>query len=162
MNPGGKDSPQQINVPPFTSTGGITPQQQTLANYTYGQDLGAQANLFGGSGTGMSTMATQGATGAKNTEAQQQGSMSDTDAEAMYKDYQNQVSAEEQSLQNDITLSNQNSAGGTSLASLASSLFGTGTNSTFGQAAAAGVGADTPNLTDSDFSGLTDAMVLGA
>jgi len=158
----GKDSPQQINVPAFTSTGGITPEQQTLANFTYGQDLTGQASLFGGSGTGMSTMATQGAEGAKNTEAQQIGGMSDVDQNAMYTDYKNQVAAEEQGLQNDITLSNQS---GSSLSSLAAgNLFGSGTASSLSGdltgAAAAGVGADTPALTDATFSGLSDAAVL--
>ena len=62
--------------------GGITPQQQALAQYGYGEDLLGQANLFGTSGTGMSTMATQGAEGAKNTEAMQEASMSDTDESA--------------------------------------------------------------------------------
>jgi hypothetical protein len=130
----GKDSPDQINIPPFLSTGGITPEQQTLADFTYGQDLTGQASLFGGSGTGMSTMATQGAEGAKNTEAQQIGGMSDVDQNAMYKDYQNQVQAEEQGLQNDITLSNQNSSSLSSLA--AGNLFGSGTASSLSGATA--------------------------
>lgn len=122
-----KDSPQQVNIPPFLSSGGITPQQQSLADFTYGQDLTGEASLFGGSGTGMSTMATQGAEGAANTKAQAMGGMSDADQNAMYTDYGNQVKAEEQALQNNITLDNQNSS---SLSGLASALgFGTGTSS---------------------------------
>jgi hypothetical protein len=35
-------------------------------------------------------------------------------------------------------------------------------NVAFTQAANAGIGSDTPNLTDADFNGLTDAQVLGA
>lgn len=132
----GKDGPQGINIPAFTSAGGITPEQQTLADFTYGQDLTGQASLFGGSGTGMSTMATQGAEGAKNAEALQTGGMSDADQNAMFKDYTNQVSAEEQQLQNDITLSNQNSSDLTGLAKAAGSLFGTGTNTNFAGATA--------------------------
>jgi hypothetical protein len=163
-NGGGKDSPNQINVPPFLSSGGITPEQSTLANYTLGQDLTGQASLFGGSGTGMSTMATQGATGAKNTEAEQIGAMSDTDQNAMYTDYQNQVKAEEQGLQNDITLGNQNASSLTSLAGAAGNLFGSGTASSLSGdlsgAAAAGVGSDAVSLTDADFAGLSDAAVL--
>ena len=131
---GGKGSPEQINVAPFTSSGGITPEQQALAGYTYGQDLTAQNTLFGGSGTGMSTMATQGATGAKSTEAQLQGSMSDADQEAMYTDYQNQLKAEEQGLQNDVTLSNANSSDLTALAKSAGTLFGSGTTSSLATA----------------------------
>jgi hypothetical protein len=130
----GKDSPQGINVPPFLSSGGITPEQQTLAEFTKGQDLTGQATAFGGEGLGMSTMATQGAEGAANTEAQAIGGMSDTDQNAMYTDYQNQVQAEEQGLQNDITLGNQNDASLSSLASAAGSLFGTGTKTSFGGA----------------------------
>lgn len=131
---GGKgDSPQNINIPAFTSSGGVTPEQQTLANYGYGQDLMANANLFGGSGTGMSTMATQAAEGAANTGAQTVGGMSDVNQEAMYKDYTNQLAAEEQGLQNDITLSNQSNASELSSLAAAGQLlgsgFGTGTTS---------------------------------
>jgi len=163
-NLGGKDSPEQINVPPFTSTGGITPEQQTLANYTLGQDLTGQASLFGGSGTGMSTMATQGAEGAENTQAQQIGAMSDTNQNALYTDYENQVKAEEQGLQNQITLGNQNASSLSSLAGAAGNLFGTGTSSALGGdlagAAASGVGADASTLSDATFAGLSDAAVL--
>jgi hypothetical protein len=130
----GKDSPQQINVPPFLSSGGITPEQQTLAEFTKGQDLTGQATAFGGEGLGDSTMATQGAEGAANTEAQTIGGMSDIDQNAMFTDYGNQVTAEEQGLQNDITLGNQNDASLSSLASAAGTLFGTGTKTNFGGA----------------------------
>ena len=124
----GKNDPQNVNIPAFTSSGGITPQQQDLASFSLGQDLTAQGALFGGSGTGMSTMATQGAEGAQNNTAQQVGGMSDADQDAMYQLYQNQVQGEEQSLQNQITLDNQNNSG-PSLASLAGTLFGSGTKS---------------------------------
>lgn len=129
MNSTGKDSPQQLNVPPFLSSGGVTPEQQTLANFGYGQDLMGQAAQFGGSGTGMSTMATQGAEGGANTGAQAVGGFSDTNTGAEYTDYGNQVTAFEQGLQNDITLSNQNDASLTSLAGAAGKLFGSGTTS---------------------------------
>lgn len=129
----GKSSdPQDVNVPAFTSQGGITPEQQTLSNFSLGQGLDAQGALFGGSGTGASTMATQGAAGAQNTVAQQAGVMSDTDQEAQYTDYENQVNALQQSLQNNITESNEDSASLSGLASAAGSLFGSGTKSSFG------------------------------
>jgi hypothetical protein len=133
----GKDSPQQINVPPFTSTGGVTPEQQTLANFTYGQDLTGQATAFGGENLGDSTMATQGAEGAANTGAATVGQMSDTNQGAMYTDYGNQVKAEEQGLQNDITLGNQNDQSLSSLATAAGNLFGSGTSTAFGTTPAA-------------------------
>lgn len=121
-------SPEDVNIPAFQSSGGITPQQQDLAQYTYGENLLGQASQFGQSGTGMSTMATQGAGGAKMTEAQQQGQMSDTDEEAMYQLYQNDVSSEEQGLQNAVALNQApNSSTATSLGNLASGAgFGTG------------------------------------
>jgi hypothetical protein len=133
----GKDSPQQINVPPFLSSGGVTPQQQEFANFTYGQDLLGQASAFGGEGLGDSTMATQGAEGAANTGAQTVGGSSDTNQGAMFTDYQNQVQAEEQGLANDITLGNQNNQSLSSLATAAGNLFGSGTNTNFGATPAA-------------------------
>lgn len=134
-NSSGKNSPDQLNIPAFTSSGGITPQQQDLANFSYGQDLTGQASLFGGSGTGMSTMATQGAEGAANTKAQQISGMSDADQEAMYGLYENQVQGEEQSLQNDFTLQNQSDSSLSSLAGAAGNLFGSGTSSSLSTSA---------------------------
>lgn len=125
----GKGSPEQVNIPPFMSSGGITPQQQSLADFTYGQDLTGEAAQFTNPGDAMSTMATQGAEGAANTKAQTMGAMSDTNQEAMYQDYTNQVNAEEQSLQNQITLSNQSNSDLSGLAKAAGSLFGSGTGS---------------------------------
>lgn len=123
---GGKNSPEQVNIPAFTSSGGITPQQQSLADFTYGQNLVGEAGQFTNPGDAMSTMATQGAEGAANTKAQTMGEMSDTDQNAMYQDYENQVAATEQGLQNQITLSNQNNS---DLTGLAKALFGSGTGS---------------------------------
>lgn len=116
----GPKGSENVNIPPFTSSGGITPDQQALAQYGYGEDLLAQGNLFGSSGTGMSTMDTQGATGARNQMAMTQAGMSDTDESAMYNLYTNDVSAEEQQLANNITFSNQNQ----SLGSLANQAAG--------------------------------------
>ena len=121
---GGKGSPEDVNIPPFESQGGVTPQQQALCQYSYGQDLLAQGNLFGSSGTGQSTMATQGAEGARNTAAMQMAGMSDTDEKAMYQLYQNDVQATEQDLANSATTGTS-----PSLPSLAEgSGFGTNTN----------------------------------
>jgi hypothetical protein len=95
-----KGSPEDVNVPPFMSAGGVTPEQQSLGQYSYGQDLTSQASLFGGSGTGMSTMATQGAEGARNQAGMQMAGMSDTDEGAMYGLYSNDVNAISQDLSN--------------------------------------------------------------
>jgi hypothetical protein len=120
----GNKGAQDVNIPAFQSAGGVTPQQQELGQYTYGENLTGQASQFGGSGTGMSTMATQGAEGAKNTEAQQMGQMSDTDESAMYQLYQNDVQNELQGLQNNAT---ENQSATSNLGSLASAAgFGTG------------------------------------
>ena len=130
---GGKLNVQDVNVPAFTSSGGVTPQQEALGQYSYGQDLLAQGNLFGSSGTGMSTMATQGAEGARNTEAMQVAGMSDTDQNAAYKLYQNQVGGFEQGLQNDLTLQNANQqVADQSLSSLVKAAgFGSGSSTSF-------------------------------
>jgi hypothetical protein len=116
---GGGNKGQQVNIPAFQSSGGITPEQQSLANFSFGQDLLGQGAAFGDEGLGQSTMATQGAEGAANTQAQQEGGMSDADQEAMYQLYQNNVSAQEQQLQNATTNAAQNSAGLGSLATAA-------------------------------------------
>lgn len=100
----GKNSPEQINVPAFTSSGGITQPQDALGQYSLGQDLLAQGNLFGSSGTGQSTMATQGAEGAKNTEAMQLAGFSDTNQLAEYGLYGNEVQGLSQNLSNALTL----------------------------------------------------------
>jgi hypothetical protein len=121
---GSKGSPENVNIPPFESQGGITPQQQDLAQYTYGENLLGQGSMFGSSGTGDSTMATQGAEGARNTMAQQQGQMSDIDQEAQYQLYQNDVQSQIQQLQNAQTLDQSASPNLSSLASSAGSLFG--------------------------------------
>jgi hypothetical protein len=131
---GGNKGAQDVNIPPFESAGGVTPQQQALGQYTYGENLTGEASQFGGSGTGQSTMATQGAEGAKNTEAQQMGEMSDTDESAMYQLYQNDVSNELQGLANQAQGQQQSSANlgslfsGLGTAQGSSGSFGTGTS----------------------------------
>lgn len=101
---GSKNEPFNVNIPAFESAGGITPQQQALGQYSYGQDLMGQAELFGGSGTGESTMATQGAEGARNKAALQMAGMSDTNQEAQYQLYQNDIQNIEGGLANAATL----------------------------------------------------------
>ena len=128
----GKNSPTDVNIPAFTSSGGITPQQQDLAQYTLGQYLTGNNSAFASSGTGQSTMATQGAGVALRTEAQQQGQMSDADQSAMYQLYENDVGAEEQNLQNQTTLNQGSDQSLSSLASLVSSGFGSGTAGSLG------------------------------
>lgn len=98
-----KGSPENVDIPAFQSSGGVTPQQQALGQYSYGQDLLAQGSLYGGEGLGDSTMATQGAEGARNTTAMQMAGMSDTNQGAMYNLYQNDVQATEQALSNAAT-----------------------------------------------------------
>lgn len=91
---------QDVVIPPFESAGGITPEQQTLGDYQYGQNLLANENLYASSGTPQSTMTTQGAEGARSTEALAKTGMSDTNQGAKYNLYQNDVSALETDLQN--------------------------------------------------------------
>ena len=93
-----------VDIPYFTSQGGITPEQQSLADYNYGQDLLGNATAFAGSGTGQSTMATQAAGGAGTQRAQQEGEMSDINTGARYDQYGNQLTNFEQGLQNQSTL----------------------------------------------------------
>jgi hypothetical protein len=127
---GGNKGAQDVNIPPFESAGGVTPQQSELGQYTYGENLLGQASQFGGSGTGQSTMATQGAEGAANTQAQQMGEMSDTDQSAMYQLYQNDVQNELQGLQNQAGSGANTNLNLGSLASAAG--FGTGSSGSFG------------------------------
>lgn len=118
----GKNTPQDITIPPFTSPGGVTPQQQALGQFSLGQNMLAEGNLFGQSGLGQSTMATQGAEGAANAEALQLAGMSDVDQAAMYNLYQNQLTGFEQGLQNQLSINNANtSSTNTTLNNLAQS-----------------------------------------
>jgi hypothetical protein len=127
---GGNKGAQDVNIPPFESAGGVTPQQSALGQYTYGENLLGQGSEYGGEGLGDSTMATQGAEGAKNTEAQQMGQMSDTDQSAMYQLYQNDVQNELQGLQNQAGSGANTNLNLGSLASAAG--FGTGSQGSFG------------------------------
>lgn len=88
----------QTQIQPFQSAGGITPQQQALADYTRGQGYVGTENQFGKAGTGMSTMDTQAESGNEFAKAKLEGSMSDIDQTAMYDLYQNDVNSELQTL----------------------------------------------------------------
>lgn len=96
--------PSQVNIPPFYSSGGITPEQEALAQYGKDEANVATRNTFGASGTGLSTMATQATAGNRMGQALKEGELSNTDEDAMYKAYQNEVTATEQNLQNQTTL----------------------------------------------------------
>lgn len=121
----GFTDPTTVDIPPFESAGGVTPQQQDLGEYSYGQDLLGERALFGGTNTGESTMATQGAGGAAMTKAQQLGQRSDIDQEAQYNLYQNDIQGLEANLKTQTDLNQiQTSAADQSLASLANQLFG--------------------------------------
>ena len=102
----GASSPQDVNIPPFYSSGGITPEQETLAQFGNQQADVATGQTFGSSGTGMSTMATQATAGNRTAQGVNEGTMSNTDEDAMYKAYENEQQAEIQGLQNQSTLSN--------------------------------------------------------
>ena len=121
----GFTDPTTVDIPPFESAGGITPQQQDFADYTYGQNLLGEANLFGGTGTGQSTMATQGAGGAAMGKAQQEGQLSDTDQEAQYQLYQNDITGLEGNLTTQSTLDQL--AQSANLSTIAGEVSGLGT-----------------------------------
>jgi hypothetical protein len=99
-------SPQNVNIPPFYSSGGITPEQESLAQYGMDEANVATGQTFGASGTGMSTMATQAGTGNRMGKAVAEGTMSNTDEDAMYKAYENESQAEIQGLSNQSELQN--------------------------------------------------------
>lgn len=92
----GKGSQQ---YPYFQSAGGVTPEQQALAQYTMGQDMVSQGSQFANAGTGMSTMATQGAgVGPAFTRAASLAQSSDANQMAMQKAQQNAQSINNQNI----------------------------------------------------------------
>lgn len=97
-NPGLFGGGGSIDIQPFLSSGGITPEQMAFAEYTGGEGHLATANEFGGSGTGMSTMATQAHGGVDLAEGEQKGQMSDVDQGAQYDLYRNDVNSQLQQL----------------------------------------------------------------
>ena len=65
----------------LTQSGGISPEQQAFADYSFGENVVANNQKF--SSTPMSTMKTQADTGAYANRALQEAEMSDADAAAM-------------------------------------------------------------------------------
>jgi hypothetical protein len=118
-------NPPSINIPAFTSSGaGLTPDEQALNQYTYGEDLLGLASDFGKSGTGQSTMATQAATGAKIGEAEQAGKISDINQTAQYDAYKNAVNSWIAQLSNQSTLTQLANANAGEFAKSAGKAFG--------------------------------------
>jgi len=97
---------QNVNIPPFVSSGGITPEQTALTQYTLGQNLLADESQFASSGTGESTMKTQATGGARLGAAEEAGKISDINQGAEYQAYQNIVKNFLGGLQSSTTLSN--------------------------------------------------------
>lgn len=89
------------NFPQFDpGGGGVTTDQSNTGLWDLLQGLVGQANLFGTAGEGHSTMATQGAGGARMGATKALAGMSDANTEAQYKQYQTDI-------QNQITAQNQ-------------------------------------------------------
>jgi hypothetical protein len=100
---GGSTSVDQTQFPYFTSPGGVTPQQQSLADYDYGQTLTEGQGQFGsspqggeGGGNALSTMATQVAGGANTGKAINLAGMSDTDQGAELSAFNNAINISQQ------------------------------------------------------------------
>jgi hypothetical protein len=97
---GSGKNPTQTQYPSFTSAGGVTPEQTSLADYDYGQNLlTGQAEFEGGGqggSTGMSTMATETAGGANMGKALELGKYSDVDQTAQYDAYKNAINIDQQ------------------------------------------------------------------
>jgi hypothetical protein len=124
----GGESVDQQQYPYFTSPGGVTPQQQTLADYDYGQNLTEGQAQFGGGdaggGNALSTMATQVAGGANMGNALNLASMSDVDQGADYSAYGNAINIAQQNNEAALAEQEQSLQNTTSLASLAGSAAG--------------------------------------
>jgi len=94
----------QQQYPFFHSAGGITPQQQSLADYDYGQNLTEGQAQFEGSGQGggpsLSTMASQVAGGANMGKALDLAHASDVNQGAEYGAYQTGIGIDQQNNEN--------------------------------------------------------------
>jgi hypothetical protein len=105
---------QQTQYPYFQSAGGVTPEQTSLADYDYGQNLLTGQGEFEGGGeggaAGMSTMATQVAGGANMGKALNLATSSDADQSAEYSAYQNAISIDQQNQSNALTDQTQSNA----------------------------------------------------
>jgi hypothetical protein len=122
--------------PFFTSPGGVTPQQQSLAEYDYGQNLLEGLAEYQGQGQGggpiMSTMATQTAGGAREGEALDLSRLSDTNQTAMYNANQQAISDQQSNQANALNQISQlgklaSSAGSTAGAAGTAAGLGSGT-----------------------------------
>jgi hypothetical protein len=124
----GGENVNQQQYPFFTSPGGITPQQQALSEYDYGQNLTEGQAQFEGSGEGggpsLSTMATQTAGGANIGKAITSAGLSDVNQGADYSAYGNAINIDQQNNQNLLAENEQNLSDATSLASLAGAAAG--------------------------------------
>jgi hypothetical protein len=100
---GGLNVDQQ-QYPFFHSAGGITPQQQSLADYDYGQNLTEGQAQFEGAGQGggpsLSTMASQVAGGANMGKALDEAKMSDVNQGAEFGSYENAINIDQQNNEN--------------------------------------------------------------
>jgi hypothetical protein len=94
----------QTQYPFFQSPGGITPQQQSLSDYDYGQNLTEGQAQFEGSGEGggpsLSSMASQVAGGANMGKAITSGGMSDVNQGAELGAFDNAINIDQQNNQN--------------------------------------------------------------
>jgi hypothetical protein len=110
----------QEQYPYFQSPGGVTSQQQALADYDYGQNLTeGQAQFEGsdqGGGPSLSTMATQVAGGANMGKAINEASLSDADQSAAFKAYQNAENIDQQNNANTLASNEQETQQATSTA----------------------------------------------
>ena len=118
----------QQQYPFFTSPGGVTPQQQALSEYDYGQNLTEGQAQFEGTGEGggpsLSTMATQVAGGANTGKALDLAKMSDVNQGAELGAYDNAINIDQQNNQNLLAEQQTNLSNATTLASLAGSAAG--------------------------------------
>ena len=129
---GGGESVDQQQYPYFTSPGGVTPQQQSLGEYDYGQNLTESQAQFGqggplggeGGGNALSTMATQAAGGANIGKAEQLATSSDANQTAELGAYNNAINIDQQNNTNALAEQQQSLQQATSLASLAGTAAG--------------------------------------
>jgi hypothetical protein len=75
------------------ASGGISPEQQALAQYTFGESVIGDRQQFAGQGMGPSTSETQAVGGSRFGEAQQAAQMSDADYQAMVAYNQQQINS---------------------------------------------------------------------
>ena len=109
---GGGESVDQTQYPSFTSPGGVTPQQQSLGDYDYGQNLTEAAGQFEGSdqggGNSLSTMASQVFGGANMGKALTLAGSSDANQGAEYGAYSNAENITQQNASAGLAENQQN------------------------------------------------------